>query len=98
MGSYVVFYLAGMYPLPATQQVLLSSPYFETISFSNPLTNTTTTIQSNNFGGDNIYVRVSLNLLIFSLRIPKLTVLDDRVLRLMESLGNRIVTWIGMCS
>ena len=36
MGSYVAFYLAGLYPLPATKQFLLSSPYFPSISFFNP--------------------------------------------------------------
>ncbi|KAF5328370.1 hypothetical protein D9619_013241 [Psilocybe cf. subviscida] len=52
MGSYAAFYLAGMYPLPATKQMLLSSPYFPKISFFNPLLNTTTTIISNNFQGN----------------------------------------------
>ncbi|THU97168.1 glycoside hydrolase family 92 protein [Dendrothele bispora CBS 962.96] len=52
MGSYVFFYLAGLYPLPATKQILLSSPYFPSISFYNPLLNTTTTIKSNNFTGN----------------------------------------------
>ncbi|KAF9052316.1 glycoside hydrolase family 92 protein [Hymenopellis radicata] len=57
MGSYVVFYLAGMYPLPGTRQFLLSSPYFPSISFYNPLFNSTTSIISNNFGEGNIYVQ-----------------------------------------
>lgn len=66
MGSYVVFYLAGLYPLPATRQFLLSSPYFPSISFHNPLLNSTTTIKANNFTGNpadgtsgNIFVKVS---------------------------------------
>lgn len=58
MGSYVVFYLAGLYPLPATRQVLLSSPYFSSISFHNPVFGTNTTIKSTNFGGGKIYVKV----------------------------------------
>ncbi len=58
MGSYVVFYLAGMYPLPGTRQFLLSTPYFPSISFYNPLFNSTTSIASNHFGGNNIYVQV----------------------------------------
>jgi putative alpha-1,2-mannosidase len=41
MGSYVAFYLAGLYPLPATDQFLLSSPYFPQISFFNPAFNKT---------------------------------------------------------
>jgi hypothetical protein len=52
MGSFVVFYLAGMYPLPATRQILLASPYFPEISFFNPLFNTTTTIKANGFKGN----------------------------------------------
>lgn len=52
MGSYVAFYLAGLYPLPGTRQLLLSSPYFPSISFFNPVFNTTTTIKSKNFNGN----------------------------------------------
>lgn len=52
MGSFAVFYLAGMYPLPATRQILLASPYFPQISFFNPLFNTTTTIKANGFKGN----------------------------------------------
>ncbi|KAJ6613163.1 glycoside hydrolase family 92 protein [Mycena sp. CBHHK59/15] len=52
MGSYAFFYLAGMYPLPATKQLLLSSPYFPEISFYNPLYKTNTTIKSTNFSGN----------------------------------------------
>ncbi|KAI8996644.1 glycoside hydrolase family 92 protein [Trametes punicea] len=52
MGSYVAFYLAGLYPLPATRQFLLSSPYFREISFRNPVLNTTTTIRANGFRGN----------------------------------------------
>ena len=66
MGSYVAFYLAGLYPLPATQQFLLSSPYFPEISFRNPVLNTTTTIRANGFRGNpksgtggHVFVKVS---------------------------------------
>ncbi|GLB36560.1 putative glycoside hydrolase family 92 protein [Lyophyllum shimeji] len=52
MGSYAAFYLAGLYPLPATRQFLLSSPYFRQISFFNPVFNTTTVIRSKNFNGN----------------------------------------------
>ncbi|TBU57549.1 glycoside hydrolase family 92 protein [Dichomitus squalens] len=52
MGSYVVSYLAGLYPVPATRQYLLSSPYFPSISFFNPVFNTTTTIKATNFVGN----------------------------------------------
>ncbi|OJT03625.1 hypothetical protein TRAPUB_5653 [Trametes pubescens] len=52
MGSYVAFYLAGLYPLPATRQFLLSSPYFREITFQNPVLKTTTTIRANGFRGN----------------------------------------------
>ena len=52
MGSYAAFYLAGLYPVPATRQYLLASPYFPSISFFNPLFNTTTTIRAANFAGN----------------------------------------------
>ncbi|KAL4242836.1 Peptide-N(4)-(N-acetyl-beta-glucosaminyl)asparagine amidase [Abortiporus biennis] len=52
MGSYVAFYLAGLYPLPATRQFLLSSPYFPQISFTNPIFGKTTTIKATNFKGN----------------------------------------------
>jgi len=52
MGSYATFYLAGLYPLPATRQFLLSSPFFSQISFFNPVFKTTTTIRSKGFKGN----------------------------------------------
>ena len=52
MASYVVFYLAGLYPVPATRQFLLSSPFFRQISFFNPLFNSTTTIIARGFQGN----------------------------------------------
>ncbi|KAF4581463.1 hypothetical protein EYR40_009749 [Pleurotus pulmonarius] len=52
MGSYVAFLLAGLYPLPATNQILLSSPFFPQVSFRNPLFGTTTTIRSKGFVGN----------------------------------------------
>jgi hypothetical protein len=61
MGSYAFFILAGLYPLPATRQFLLSSPYFPSISFYNPVFKKTATIRVNNFEGANstkIYVQV----------------------------------------
>ena len=67
MGSYAAFYLAGLYPLPATKQYLLSSPFFPQISFHNPLSNTTTTIVSKGFTGNpsngvggHVFVQVGL--------------------------------------
>ncbi|KAI0634493.1 glycoside hydrolase family 92 protein [Trametes polyzona] len=52
MASYVAFFLAGLYPVPATKQYLLSSPFFPKISFFNPAFNTTTTIVARNFAGN----------------------------------------------
>ncbi|KAJ3533543.1 hypothetical protein NMY22_g7290 [Coprinellus aureogranulatus] len=52
MGSYAAFYLAGMYPLPATKQMLLSSPFFPEISFYNPVYKKTTTIKAVDFEGN----------------------------------------------
>ncbi|KAI0085290.1 family 92 glycosyl hydrolase, partial [Irpex rosettiformis] len=52
MGSYVAFYLAGLYPVPGTRQLLLSSPFFPEISFFNPIFDKTTTIRSKNFKGN----------------------------------------------
>lgn len=66
MASFAVFYLLGMYPLPATRQFLLASPYFPKVTFHNPLFNTTTTIIANNFTGNpqdgiggTVFVKVS---------------------------------------
>ncbi|KAG8756605.1 hypothetical protein FRC11_005187 [Ceratobasidium sp. 423] len=52
MASYAAFYLLGLYPLPATRQVLLSSPWFPTINITNAFTNSTTTINAINFKQD----------------------------------------------
>ncbi|TRM65199.1 glycosyl hydrolase family 92-domain-containing protein [Schizophyllum amplum] len=58
MGSYVVFYMLGLYPLPATKQVLLSSPYFPEITIYNPLFGTNTTIRSTNWAENGtVYVK-----------------------------------------
>lgn len=65
MGSYAFFYLAGLYPVPSTRQLLLSSPFFPSISFTNPILDTTTTIIARNFTGNpadgtggNVFVKV----------------------------------------
>ena len=59
MGSYVVFYMLGLYPLPATKQVLLSSPYFPEVIIYNPLYGTNTTIRCTNWAEDGpVYVKV----------------------------------------
>ncbi|KAI0030576.1 glycoside hydrolase family 92 protein [Vararia minispora EC-137] len=54
MGSYAFFYLAGLYPVPATRQYLLASPFFPEISFFNPVFNTTATIRATNFAGNDV--------------------------------------------
>lgn len=58
MGSFAVFHLAGLYPVPATQQFLLSSPFFPSVSFFNPLFNTKTTIRAKNFSPQAIFIKV----------------------------------------
>jgi hypothetical protein len=77
MGSYAFFYLAGLYPLPATKQFLLSSPYFPQISIYNPLLKKTTTIKSINFTGNpedgtggNVFVKVRESLILLYLQCP----------------------------
>ena len=67
MGSYAAFYLAGLYPLPATRQFLLSSPLFPQISFYNPVFRKTATIKALNFEanptdgtGGKVFVQVSI--------------------------------------
>ncbi|KAF8184698.1 glycoside hydrolase family 92 protein [Pholiota molesta] len=81
MGSYVAWYLLGMYPLPATNQILLSSPYFPQVSFFNPVLNTTTTIISKGFTGNppdetggNVFVKGSVVELTLTSDITKLAV------------------------
>ncbi len=70
MGSYAVVLLAGLYPVPATNQYLLSSPYFPSVSFFNPLFKTTTTIKAVNWAGNpadgvgKVYVSVSFSLVV----------------------------------
>jgi hypothetical protein len=78
MGSYAFFYLAGLYPLPATKQFLLSSPYFPQISIYNPLFKKTTTIKSINFTGNpedgtggNVFVKVRESLILLYLQCPR---------------------------
>ena len=68
MGSYVAFYLSGLYPVPGTRQFLLSSPFFPEISFFNPIFGKTTTIKSENFKGNpadgtegTVFVKVNID-------------------------------------
>jgi len=56
MGSFAVFHLAGLYPIPATRQFLLSSPFFPSVSFFNPLFDSKTTIRANNFSPEAIFI------------------------------------------
>ncbi|QRV87315.1 glycoside hydrolase family 92 protein [Ceratobasidium sp. AG-Ba] len=52
MASFAAFYLVGLYPLPATRQVLVSSPWFPTINITNSVTGATTTINALGFKGN----------------------------------------------
>ena len=64
MGSYVAFNLLGLYPLPATKEFLIPSPFFKSVKIRNPLLGTTTTISTRGLQrnltdeGRNIYVKV----------------------------------------
>ena len=58
MGSFVVFHMSGLYPVPATKHFLLSSPFFPSVSFYNPLLKTKTTIRTKNFSPEAIFVKV----------------------------------------
>ena len=101
MGSFAAFLLAGLYPIPATRQFLLSSPFFAQISFNNPVFNKTTTIRSNNFAGnpDNgaggkVFVQV--NYIIIILIDWRKLVAFDRAWRSTGSRTNPTATLIGM--
>lgn len=62
MGSYVAFHLLGLYPLPATRQFLISSPFFPKYSIRNSFFGTTTTVIAHGFEGNGskmIYIKVS---------------------------------------
>ncbi len=67
MGSYVAYTLLGMYPLPATRQTLISSPYFPSFSIYNPFFESTTTIIAHGFEGNpqdghgKVYIKVSVS-------------------------------------
>ncbi|KLO11779.1 glycoside hydrolase family 92 protein [Schizopora paradoxa] len=52
MGSYVAYSLLGMYPLPATRQTLISSPYFPSFAIYNPFFDTTTSFIAHGFEGN----------------------------------------------
>ena len=54
-----MFHMLGLYPLPATREFLISSPFFRTVRIRNPLFGTTTTIRTHGFEGmGNVYVKV----------------------------------------
>lgn len=101
MGSYVAFYLAGLYPLPGTRQFLLSSPYFPEISFTNPILGTTTTIRAKHFSGNpasgtggNVFVKVCYQTSSHPLGAQHAV----RASPSTGNLGNRRVSSIGMRS
>ncbi|EPS96935.1 hypothetical protein FOMPIDRAFT_62080 [Fomitopsis schrenkii] len=52
MGTWATFLLLGLYPIPATRQYLLSSPWFPKVSFYNPVFNSTTTMIVHGFDGN----------------------------------------------
>jgi putative alpha-1,2-mannosidase len=63
MGSFIAFNLLGLYPLPATKQFLISSPFFPRVTIRNSVYDTLTTIIAKGFDGydgKNIYIKVCL--------------------------------------
>ncbi|KIY53187.1 glycoside hydrolase family 92 protein [Fistulina hepatica ATCC 64428] len=52
MASWAAFFLLGLYPITATRQYLLSSPFFPEVSIYNPVFNSTTTVKVLNFVGN----------------------------------------------
>ena len=74
--ALLYFLLAGLYPVPATQQFLLSSPHFAQISLTNLILKTTTIIWSKNFSGNlangiggNVLIQVSQSISHLTTRI-----------------------------
>jgi len=49
MGALLIFHLLGFYPVPASKQLLLGSPFFSSYTIRNPLLKTTTTVRVNGF-------------------------------------------------
>jgi putative alpha-1,2-mannosidase len=59
MGSFVAFSMMGLFPNPGQNVYLITPPYFESVSVTNPLTNKTATIRNVNFDPSykNIYIQ-----------------------------------------
>ncbi|KAI9924051.1 hypothetical protein ASPWEDRAFT_108183 [Aspergillus wentii DTO 134E9] len=56
MGGFTVFSMMGLFPNPGQNVYLITAPFFEAISITNPVTNKTATIRNVNFNKD--YKRV----------------------------------------
>ncbi|TRM60423.1 glycoside hydrolase family 92 protein [Schizophyllum amplum] len=72
MAALLTFHLIGLYPVPATKQLLLGSPFLSSYTINNDLLGTSTTVSVTNFDattltaspadGSNLYVQsVSVN-------------------------------------
>ncbi|KAL1718177.1 glycoside hydrolase family 92 protein [Schizophyllum commune] len=72
MAALLTFHLLGLYPVPATKQLLLGSPFLSSYTINNDLLGTSTTVSVTNFDsstlkaspddGSNLYVQsVSVN-------------------------------------
>ena len=49
MASFTAFVLTGLFPNPGQNVYLINPPFFESLSFTNPITNKTATIRNANF-------------------------------------------------
>lgn len=48
-GSFIAFIMTGLFPNPGQDVYLITPPYFESVSYTSPLTNKTATIRNKNF-------------------------------------------------
>jgi putative alpha-1,2-mannosidase len=62
MASFMLLSMMGLFPNPGQNVYLISSPFFESLTITNQLTNKTATIRATNFDGQdkNIYIQKAL--------------------------------------
>jgi putative alpha-1,2-mannosidase len=58
MGAFTTFSLMGLYPNAGQNVYLISTPFFESVSITHPITNKTATIRVQNFDPSykNVYI------------------------------------------
>jgi putative alpha-1,2-mannosidase len=59
MGAFQAFVMMGLFPNPGQDVYLITPPFFEAVSVTNPITNKTATIRNVNFdpGYKNLYIQ-----------------------------------------